>query len=701
MKNLYLLPVFVVFFLAAFANEAAAQCSYYPISIDQRVSSSKYIVLGKVIEKTTYIDITTGNVNTLNKLQVNAWLKNYSAIETVYVITLGGVYGNIATQVDPALQLDQQHEYILMLEDDNKQIDDKNFRTQHPQSLQLLTYADAQGCLVNENNVYKDYFDKTVQNEQAIFDKINMLTRQVAKRPTGEMFQSRLPVTPTANRITAITSFSPSPTRGGTIVPGDFITITGSGFGAAAGTVFFTNADDGGATFTATGVASDVTAWSDASITVKVPPNAGTGPINVNGAMTSGSNLTINYNHIAINSNFSGFGSTTRQRYYHRNMNGAGGYNFLYNTTSGFSANAPAVAAFERALSTWRTNTLMNWKSNGTTATGFGLDGVNVIMFDGTLPVGVLGRATSRFSGSATGGCSLANTVWCVNEIDVQFFPDPPTAGFPWEYGPAAPAFTEYDFESVALHELGHAHGLGHVINAGGVMHFALANGSSIRTLNANDIAGGIARVTYSTAATCFNPAAATCGSGPMIAFITLPVRLTSFTGERTGPSTNKLYWTTAQEQNSLGFYIQRSNDGTTFKETGFVASSGNSSVPVDYSFTDNTAGPHAWYYKLRMVDRDGHQDYSSTIFIDGDKTAAWKIWASEQGDKIYLYGNATISDKAHLKLFAANGQQIMVKTINAGSNEISVGYLSRGLYHYQLVYNGKIISGKLFLGGR
>ena len=77
MKSVYLLPFLIVLFLAGFANKAAAQCNYYPVSIEQRVSASKYIVLGKVVEKTTYIDITTGNVNTLNKLQVNAWLKNY------------------------------------------------------------------------------------------------------------------------------------------------------------------------------------------------------------------------------------------------------------------------------------------------------------------------------------------------------------------------------------------------------------------------------------------------------------------------------------------------------------------------------------------------------------------------------------------------------------------------------------------------
>ncbi len=63
-----------------------------------------------------------------------------------------------------------------------------------------------------------------------------------------------MPLVISGNQIEAIISFSPATTRGGTIVPGDFVTITGSGFGATPGDVFFRNADDGGATFITSGV---------------------------------------------------------------------------------------------------------------------------------------------------------------------------------------------------------------------------------------------------------------------------------------------------------------------------------------------------------------------------------------------------------------------------------------------------------------
>lgn len=675
---------------------------FYPISLEHRVNNAAYIVLGKVVDKHTYIDKATGNINTLNKLKVNAWLKSHSPEETLYVITLGGVYGNKATLVNPALQLDQQHEYVLMLEADNRIYDDKEFRQHNPQALQLLTYSDVQGAFANNNNEYVDLSDRSKMDENSLFHSIRNLTGQLAKKPSGETFQTRAPFTIQPTITEAITTFSPNPTRGGTIVPGDFITITGSGFGATAGNVFFANADDGGATFTASGVASDIVSWADASITVKVSQQAGTGPINVNGAFTSATPLTINYSHGAVNHTL-GFGTVTRQRYYFRNMNSLGGYTYQYNTTSGFAANTAARQSFQRALINWRCATGINWRIGANTATGFGDDGENVVLFDPTLPAGTLARATTRLSGSSTGACTGSNTVWCAEEIDMQF-QNPPSPGFTWEYGPATPSALEYDFESVALHELGHHHGLNHVISSGAVMHFALANGAFNRTLSANDLAGANARIAYSTTPTCFNPAA--CGAGPMTTVasgscITLPVNLVSFTGERVSAFANHLHWATAQEQNTKGFYIQRSSNGVSFTDFDFVAANGNSNQLIYYSAQDKSAGPYGWFYRLRIVDEDGQENLSSIIFIEGDKAAQWKVWANESGNKIYLYNNTGLSGTATFTLFATNGQQVTSKMIYATDREVVLPELARGIYHYQLLQNGKLFTGKLWLGSK
>lgn len=678
---------------------AKSQCMTYPVPFEQRINKAVYIVQGKVIDQHAYIDEASGNIYTLNRFKVAAWLKNHLNVDEVYVITAGGVVGNKAMHAYPSLEMDRYHEYLLMLEADNRKIDDKNFRILHPQALQMLPYADAQGSLTNENNYYHDLHYRTPVTEEKLFARIHVLTNETARTPAGDIFIPRLPVIMPPGSVEVITSFTPTTTNSGTIVPAEYITISGSSFGAAAGTVFYTNADDGGATFTSSGIATDNVSWSATSIQNKVARAAGTGPINVNGAMTSGSNLTVSYSHLNINSTFNGFGSTTRQRYYLVNKDGAGGYKFTFNTS--FNSNAPAVSAFKRALLLWRCNTLVRFYYNTTTSSiaTAALDGENIVTFDATLPAGVLGRGTSRFSGSTNASCTTTNTVWWLDEMDMQFYPDPPVAGFLWQYGPANPSFSEYDFESVALHELGHLHGLGHVILSGAVMHFALANGTTSRILSTNDINGGLAKMSYSTTALCFNPATVTSQMIPLNAgSCTLPVALSDFKGERKSAYANKLSWVTAGELNNSGYYLQRSADAVTFDNIAFIKGAGISNQIKTYEHMDNKAGFYPWYYRLRQADINGHESLSNTIFIAGDPSTDWRIWSDENGAKVYIYRKQG-AVPAFLKIFNSMGQTIISKRVNTGKDETAVEHLPRSIYTYQLVAADEKKSGKLILG--
>ncbi len=696
----------VSFFFLFFQNLTGnSQCAMTPVSLEKRVAASSAIAQGRVTEKNTYIDKSTGYVYTLNKVTVNAWLKNHSTAREIQVITLGGVYGNKATIAYPSLQLTKGAEYLFFLEGNNLKQDDKKLRLQNPSVMQTRVYAEMQGAIRNEGNNYKDLFSPSAVSESVMFSKISKLSRSRVLTPSGKEFAARKAVNVAAQKQNAplalVSNFSPSGTNGGTIVPGEYITITGSGFGAAQGEVYFSNADDGGGSYVSSGVASDITSWSDNSITVKVPSSAGTGDFLVvdalSNATASGSALTVGYSHLEINHNFAGFASTTRQRFYLRNLNGLGGYTFLFNNA--FNANTAAVNSFNRALSTWQCATGVNFRSGGATALGAANDGSNVVLFDASLPSGVLGMAVSNYTASANGLCNNQNTVWWSNDIDVRFAADPPVVGFPWQYGPALAVGVQVDFESVSVHELGHAIGLGHRIAPGQVMNWNISNGTNVRTPSANEISGVNAKLTYSTAATCFNPLGS--GSPMMLSGCSLPVTFISFSGERETKTTNNLKWNVSNSANNTGYAVERSADGENFVQLGFVAETPASSSEKSYDYADTKAGVYPWYYRLKQTDIDGKYSYSKVIFLKGDNNNNWRAFASPDGSTIHLYGSLPADNTMHFQLMSSTGQQVMNRLIGTSVTEISASKLSKGIYYYQFTDNSNriVLSGSLLLG--
>ncbi len=98
-----------------------------------------------------------------------------------------------------------------------------------------------------------------------------------------------------------------------------------------------------------------------------------------------------------------------------------------------------------------------------------------------------------------------------------------------------------------------------------------------------------------------------------------LPVTLYSFTGQRAN-ETSVLNWTTSSEQNNSHFVVERSKDGKTFNPLSAKISSkgvnGNSSVNLEYGYTDVSPINGHNYYRLQQVDIDGHESYSGTIDI-------------------------------------------------------------------------------------
>lgn len=98
-----------------------------------------------------------------------------------------------------------------------------------------------------------------------------------------------------------------------------------------------------------------------------------------------------------------------------------------------------------------------------------------------------------------------------------------------------------------------------------------------------------------------------------------LPVELTSFSA-RTKDSDVELKWTTATELNNFGFQVERSVDHTHWEVISFVPGAGTTHSPRNYAYTDTDAidglESPLLFYRLLQIDRDGTQEYSSTVEV-------------------------------------------------------------------------------------
>jgi len=97
-----------------------------------------------------------------------------------------------------------------------------------------------------------------------------------------------------------------------------------------------------------------------------------------------------------------------------------------------------------------------------------------------------------------------------------------------------------------------------------------------------------------------------------------LPVNMGAFNAELVNKIA-RIKWTTASENNNNGFHIERSINGTDFKQIGFEATKavdGNSKLPLNYQFEDMAVSNGRNFYRLQQVDKDGRATYTDVVMV-------------------------------------------------------------------------------------
>jgi hypothetical protein len=166
-----------------------------------------------------------------------------------------------------------------------------------------------------------------------------------------------------------------------------------------------------------------------------------------------------------------------------------------------------------------------------------------------------------------------------------------------------------------------------------------------------------------------------------------LPVTLVSFTAQKVNDNAI-LQWTTASEQNSHFFEIQRSADGVNYIRISEMAAAGNSVTEQHYQYADNIKPLTAKliYYRIKMANIDNSFTYSGSALIkNNNNKTQLKIYPQPLAAQTYI--DVAKADYFSMKLFTAGGMLIQ------DWNRIFISPLQP-----VTIYNKKMTAGTYYL---
>jgi hypothetical protein len=628
--------------VAAQAPAPELHCLMLPLEPAYRAQQSALVVEAKVLDAQSFWNTGHTRLFTRHRLRVFSLLKGQASDTTgLTLITEGGRLGLDQQLLTNTLHLAAGQQGVFFLASAPwPGLAGAGVYTPFGSEQGFIEFNPADGTAAEPFRTYP-------ATGAAFYQEIASFTGQVRRVLQPNPTAARQP----ARRGTLapiVTSFSPVSLPAGANA---VLTINGDGFGTSRGSGYieFRNADDGGAT-RVFARETDYVSWSNNRIQVRVPSAAsgghpagsGTVRVNTNDQLSAESVTPVTI--VYALTNVESTDGSILQRPNHIAMNTSGGITFRF----GPNFTAVATAAWQRALVTWRCQSGMNWEvGTASTTNAIADDGQNVVAFDqsGELPTQVLGRTTSYYR-----GCYDANgeVAFWVREIDMQF-----NSASTFQFGPALAVTPQIDFESVTVHELGHAQQLTHLNLPGAVMHYSVARGQNTRRLNPlSDVVGArqVLRVRSFRGWGC---------SGSAL----LPAPLTGLGAQFAAGTGVVLNWTTRDECFLSSFAVERSTgrDTLSWQSVGTVALN---PTLGRYQFVDAQPLSGLHYYRLRLVRPDGTLDNAAPLLTNTDGAEARIFPNPVTDDQLRLQYPASADGMVTFYVYDALGRRVFATAL-------------------------------------
>ena len=158
--------------------------------------------------------------------------------------------------------------------------------------------------------------------------------------------------------------------------------------------------------------------------------------------------------------------------------------------------------------------------------------------------------------------------------------------------------------------------------------------------------------------------------------------------------------WSTASEQNSDYFTVEKSFDGTNFTSIATVAAAGNSSTVKNYSAVDADPYSDVSFYRVKETDFNGAFIYSATVTSTGCTGNDITIYGT--GDDISIGINAIEDGQYNIEMYDLLGQKLMSETKNvaAGNStfKLNTGNFASAIYIVKIFNSNNSVTKKIFI---
>ena len=176
--------------------------------------------------------------------------------------------------------------------------------------------------------------------------------------------------------------------------------------------------------------------------------------------------------------------------------------------------------------------------------------------------------------------------------------------------------------------------------------------------------------------------------SNTIVMITNVPLVLLGFEAVLNG-SITYCTWQTTAEVNTDYFLLQRSENGNTFSTINTTKANGTATGESKYRFVDvldkDINNLSAVYYRLQMVDKDGHFTFSNLVKVNLTSRSEWTIYPNPAKDVVYVYGENINC----IQITSIDGKMLRFRNkLYSNIIKVDISNLNKGIYFINILSN-------------